>query len=540
MESEKPDADCRQAKILIVDDESPNVRLLERILQRAQYKNFVTTTDSREVAALFEEFQPDLILTDWLMPHLDGEAVIKQLSEMISGDDYLPIVVLTADVTQLTKQRALKAGATDFLTKPFDHLEVLLRIRNLLHTRTAHLQIQEQNSRLENAVRLRTIELEKTLDELKSTQKQVIQQERLAALGTMAGGIAHDFNNSLCAIIGFSELLLTDAEHGLTKEAATPTLTTILTAAEDASKTVHRLREFYRPSANDEPRLPVNLNKLIEQAVSLTSPRWKTLALAAGQTISVETDLAPIPRVPGSAAELREVLTNLIFNAVDAMPQGGTITLRTRFERDKVELQIRDTGTGMSDEVRCRCLEPFFTTKGERGTGLGLAMVFGIVQRHKGTIDLDSVLGQGTTFTIRFPASHLQSVTSEECPEELGERELHVLVVDDQPILRQLLCEYLQADMHTAETAADGPDALEKFRHGKFDVVLTDQVMGEMNGYDLAAQLKAIRPEVPVILLTGFVEGTTAEPRDSAVDLVVGKPIARSALRNALARVLAR
>ncbi|MFN2509224.1 MAG: response regulator [Chthoniobacterales bacterium] len=531
------DPALQSARILIIDDEMPNVRLLERILERARFQNVRSTTDSREVERIFQEFQPDLVLTDWVMPHVDGAAVIGQIRELIGSDDYLPVVVLTADVTQQTKERALRAGATDFLTKPFEHLEVLLRIGNLLQARSAHLQIQEQNAALEESVRLRTGELERALEELKGTQKQVIQQERLAALGAMAGGIAHDFNNSLCAIVGFSELLLHEAEHGLTKEAATPPLTNILTAAEDASQIVHRLAEFYRPSETDERRLPINLNTLVEQAITLTAPRWQVQSIAAGREVLIETDLREIPTIAGSSGEIREVLTNLIFNAVDAMPDGGTITFATRAEDGAVLLQISDTGTGMTEEVRTRCLEPFFTTKGESGTGLGLAMVFGIVQRHGGTIALESTLGLGTSFAFRFPTAQSQSAREVSAAEETIERTLHVLVVDDQPILRQLLCDYLENDLHTAEAAATGEEALEKFHGGAFDLVITDQIMAEMNGYELAAELKALKPDVPVILLTGFVDSESEPEPGEGVDLVVGKPISRAALRSALARV---
>lgn len=524
------------ARILIVDDEAPNVRLLERILKRADFTNVVSTTDSRQVARIFAEFQPDLVLTDWLMPDLDGPAVIEQLGELIASDDYLPIVVLTADITPQTRQRALAIGANDFLTKPFDQAEVLLRIRNLLQARYWHVKIQEQNVALEESVRLRTIELEHALAELKGSQKQVIQQERLAALGAMAGGIAHDFNNSLCAIIGFSEILLHQARNGITGQSATKPLTMILTAAEDASQIVDRLREFYRPAQGEEHQIPIQLNKLVEQAVALTSPRWKTQSIAAGREISVKTELGQIPVMGGNGAEVREVLTNLIFNAVDAMPDGGTITLRTCCEADEVVLQISDTGTGMSEEVKARCLEPFFTTKGEKGTGLGLAMVFGIVQRHSGTIQLESRPGQGTTFTFRFPTARSQFESVASAPELANGASLYVLVVDDQPVLRQLLCEYLHSDLHRSETAENGEEALSKFREGKFDLVITDQIMAHMNGYELATELKKIRPEVPVILLTGLVDDSSqAEPSD-AVDLVLGKPLSRAAFRSALAR----
>jgi signal transduction histidine kinase len=527
------------AKILIIDDELANVRLLERILRRANCQHVFSTTDSREALSCFQKHEPDLVLTDWMMPYVDGFEVLQQLLDVRGSDDYLPIIVLTADMGADTKRRALAAGATDFLTKPFDQMEVLLRIGNLLQSRVAHLKIQEQNATLESDVRERTFDLEKALTELRSTQRQVVQQERLAALGTMAGGIAHDFNNALSVIIGFGELLLRDAEKGLSKERALPPLNTILTAAEDASRIVGRLREFYRQDGADELRLPVNFNELLEHAVDLTRPRWETQSRAAGHPISLNVELDEIGLISGDAAELREVLTNMIFNAVDAMPDGGTITLRTIATHNHVAVEISDTGTGMSDDVRERCLEPFFTTKGDKGTGLGLSMVFGIVQRHGGSVDLNSSPGKGTTFRLRFPISGAAGATAIPTADAAINRPLHILVVDDQPVLCELLREYLIHDLHSVATADNPLEALKIFREDKFDLVITDRVMAEMNGEQLATEIKLLAPRVPVILLTGF--GDDAFSREAtrrSIDLVVCKPLLRSTLRNAIGEVM--
>ena len=392
----------RACRILIIDDEETNVRLLERLLVQGGYHNFVSTTDSGEATALFDDFQPDIVLTDWLMPVVDGYAVIGQLRALVATNEYLPIVVLTADCTAQTRQRALAAGATDFLTKPFEQIEVLLRIQNLLTARLSHLVVQAQNTRLEESVRQRTMELERALVELQRTQKQVIRNERLAALGAMAGGVAHDFNNALSIITGFGELLRRDAERGLAKENATPSIDCILNAAEDASRIVQRLRAFHRPEEAEEYRIPVNLNTLIEQAASLSQPRLAEVS-AGGRTITMTTEPGEIPCITGDPAELREALINLIFNAMDALPEGGAITLSTGVEDEVVVLKIIDNGSGMTEEVQQRCLEPFFTTKGDRGTGLGLAMVFGILQRHGGDIEIQTAPGQGTTFALRLP-----------------------------------------------------------------------------------------------------------------------------------------
>jgi signal transduction histidine kinase len=535
----EPDA-VHACRILIIDDEEPNVLLLERVLARAGFVNFLSTTDPREAATLFIDFEPDLVLTDWLMPEVDGREVIAQLRDLMATDDYLPIVVLTADVTAQAKKSALTAGATDFLTKPFDQIEVMLRVQNLLQARLSHLIIAKQNAVLEESVRRRTIELERTLVDLQRTQKQVIQQERLAALGTLTGGIAHDFNNAISIIMGFGEVLLHDIKRGVRKERATEPLTAILAAAQDAAKIVHRLREFYHPEESTGQHQPVDLNRLINQAILLTQPRWQGAAGATGRTITMNPILGQIPNVVADPAELREMLTNLIFNAVDAMPQGGTIAIRTRDDGQTVTLNITDTGTGMTEEVRRRCLEPFFTTKGKGGTGFGLSMVFGIVQRLGGTIEIKSQPGHGTDFEFRLPAASAEILALPDASTP-ADGVLRILVVDDLPILSQLVCEYLKDDLHIVETALSGSEALEKFTAADFDLVITGQLVSGISGDEMAITIKQISPKTPVIFLTGYA-GDSPAPRthSAAIDLVLEKPVSRSALRQALAGLLVR
>ena len=269
--------------------------------------------------------------------------------------------------------------------------------RDITERKCADEALQESNRQLQDA-----------LGKLKSAQEQVVRQERLSALGTMASGIAHDFNNSLTAILGGSELLLQRPEYLGDKETTRSYIEMMNIAAQDAGKVVNRLREFYRHREENEFFVPVNINDLVGEAIALTEPKWKVEAEAQGVSVDVRTDLQEVPPIAGNAAELREALTNLIFNAVDAMPRGGTITIRTYRDDGYVVLEIGDTGTGMTEEVRRRCLEPFFTTKGEHGTGLGLSMVYGILQRHQGTIDIETEVGKGTTFIIRLPVQTAQ------------------------------------------------------------------------------------------------------------------------------------
>jgi len=400
------DESLRRTKILIIDDELPYVRFLERILIRVRIENFRSTTDSGEALSLFKKFQPDLVLIDWLMGDVNGRTVVEQLHAMVPAGGFVPIVVLMEDVTPGTRQLALASGANELIAKPIDACEVVLRIANMVQVRLAHIRLSEQQQVLEETVRQRTFDLKRALTALRTSEQLLARTQRLSVVGTMASGIAHDFNNALTLIMGSGEILLSDAERErLTKENAIPLLNDILTAARDASTLVRELRKFSRSDETGEVHQPVDLNAVLEQSVSLTKPKWDTQASQAGCRIQVVSDLQKIPVILGDAARLRDAVTNLIFNAVDAMPKGGTLTLRTRAEGKCVLLEVSDTGSGMPEEVRRRCFEPFFTTKGQNGTGLGLAMVHGIAQHHLGTIDIASVPGKGTTFALRLPVS---------------------------------------------------------------------------------------------------------------------------------------
>jgi CheY-like chemotaxis protein len=526
-----------QAKILIVDDEPSNVRLLERILEISGCKHVLATTDSRQALALFMEFEPDLVLLDLNMPNLDGFGVMDQLKAAGQPEDYLPILVLTADITTETKRKALACGARDFLVKPLDNMEVVLRIKNLLENRFLHLEMQRQNSMLEEQVRERTSRLETALSDLRSTQENVVKQERLRALGMMAGGIAHDFNNALTMMLGYGELLLPWLQrHGSPREITY--LDHIVAAAKDATHVVSRLREFYRPAENNEIRTPVDLNAVVRQSVALTAPKWKGRSLANGIQIEVIENLGDTSPVSGNAAELREVLTNLIFNAVDAMPEGGTVTIGTQSLGGGVAIMVSDTGIGMTPAEKERCLEPFFTTKGEHGTGLGLSVVYGIIQRHGGTIEIASEKGMGTTFAIHLAATAEVKEETISC-DHRTERSLRVLVVDDQEIICELIAEHLKGDGHTTMCAANGSEALEFFKQGAFDLVITDQSMPGMNGVQFAEKVKGISAEVPVIMLTGFGDELMGnEGNPSGVDLVVGKPVSHADLRRAISQTM--
>lgn len=393
-------------------------------------------------------------------------------------------------------------------------------------------------------------QLQSAYDELRQTQQAVMQQERLRALGQMASGIAHDINNALCPIVVYTDMLL---QKGRPLEDETSKyLNNIKTAGEDISHIVSRMREFYRRRDGKDALAPINLNRIAQQVVELTRPRWRDIPQARGITVEMELDLDDkVPEIPGIESELREAITNLILNAVDAMPNGGGLTLRTRSRAGAGKkpafamLEVRDTGTGMSDEVRRRCLEPFFSTKGKRGTGLGLAMVYGIMERHDGRIEIDSAYGKGTTMRLVFPVRDMPAASAhkpERPPKPLPA--MRILCVDDEPLLREMMKQILESGGHTVELADGGENGLATFRAAlekkeAFDVVITDLGMPYLDGRQLSRALKNESPDTPIIMLTGW--GTIMKEdgdMPAQVDGVLSKPPKIAELYSMLAKVI--
>ena len=523
-------------RFLIVDDEVSNVRLLERALAYAKSGPVVSTTDPRKALELLHSSKPDIVLLDLHMPYVDGFALIAQIKAALPPGEYLPILVLTADVTSETRQRALSKGAQDFLTKPLDPHEVLLRIGNLLETRFLHMELQRQNGALERLVAQRTGQLEDALNRLTSAQQQLVKQERLRALGMMASGVAHDFNNALTLVLGHGALLRPFFEKDA-PQAEGEKFRHLMAAAEDAAHVVTRLRDFYRPADQDELRVPVDVNLSIQQAIVLTAPRWRDRGRSGAGAVEIETQLAEVPTFVGHPPEFRDVLTNLIFNAIDAMPTGGKLRFTTACEEGLIIVKVSDTGVGMTEDEVSRCLEPFFTTKGTLGTGLGLAAVYGFVQRYGGSLGIDTSKGHGACFTIKLPAAAaLLPVAHGEAPP--NKRALRVLVVDDQEMIREIIAEMLRVEGHTANPVEDGVAVLAALETRSWDLVISDQSMPGMTGAQIASEAVAAGVKVPFILLTGFGDEMRAQGgTPPGVDLLLSKPLTSYSLRNALETV---
>lgn len=383
-------------------------------------------------------------------------------------------------------------------------------------------------------------QIQKSLDDLKRAQQKLIQQERLAALGQMASGIAHDFNNTLMTIMGFSELLISDPGILDDRKKALHMIEVIHAAGNDARQIVRRLRTVYRKD-DDVEYMPIDIARIAESAISITMPKWKEEMRAKGVAIEIATDFQPVPRIEGNESEMREALTNLIFNSTDAMPEGGVIAFHLCRENDaSIILEVTDTGIGMDQETLRHCMEPFYTTKGKQGSGLGLAMVHGIVERHGGVIEIESKPGAGTKIRMRFPAA-VETVNATIMPETKRERlpPLRVLVIDDEARSRDLIAGLLKNDGHHVMTAEGGREGLEILRYGSTDFIITDRAMPAMSGDEVAKEAHKIQPGTPIIMLTGF--GDIMKDGDECplgVARVMSKPVTAEELRRVMASVM--
>ncbi|HET9489372.1 MAG TPA: GAF domain-containing protein [Methylomirabilota bacterium] len=377
-------------------------------------------------------------------------------------------------------------------------------------------------------------ERSRAYSELAAAQDHLVRTEKLRALGEMASGVAHDFNNMLAAILGRTQLLLRRIEDPKVRQ----WLQVIERSALDGAQTVRRLQELARVR-RDQPLVPVDLNQVVRDAVEMTQSRWHEDCLRRGIVIDVRTRLGEISLVAGDPAELREAMTNLILNAVDAMPAGGVLTFTSELVDGEVRVTVSDSGVGIPEAIRDSIFDPFFTTKGPQGTGLGLSMTYGILSRHRARITVESQEGQGSTFRLRFPALASWSPTQTAAPEAPAEpRPLRCLVVDDEESVGAVIGDVLASLGHDVMVLTDGAAAIERLGDQRFDAVFTDLAMPGVSGWQVARAVKDKMPDVPVFMVTGFgVELTPEEQRANGVTAVLAKPLNIDDLVNALAQV---
>jgi signal transduction histidine kinase/ActR/RegA family two-component response regulator len=355
-------------------------------------------------------------------------------------------------------------------------------------------------------------------------REQYAQMEKLSALGELSSGVAHNFNNTLTGILARAQLMLeTNDTHEIRRG-----LNIIIQTAEDGAKTVKRIQDFAR-QRRDQDFVPLDVDRLMLEVAEITRPRWKDRAEAESVHIKLVRQIGSNAVIMGDAGELREVLVNMVFNAVDAMPEGGTLTLSTRESGDGVEISVADTGTGMTEDVRTRIFDPFFTTKGKAGMGLGLSVSYGIIRRHEGAVEVESEVGRGATFRIKFPragesAEPLRPAAAQHQPVP-REGRMTILVVDDEDYVRELLSDILEREGCDVALAADGREALRLFESREFDAVFTDVGLPGMSGWELARFIREKDEQIPLAVITGWGDTVSPEEQTAAkADWVIPKP----------------
>jgi signal transduction histidine kinase/ActR/RegA family two-component response regulator len=368
-------------------------------------------------------------------------------------------------------------------------------------------------------------DLKQTLQELRQAQDQVVQAEKLRAMGELASGVAHDFNNVLAVVLGNTQLLLHQLDH-LGPEEIREGLKVIERSSKDGAETIRRIQEF-TGVRRDREFISLSLNEIVTEVVNITQPRWRDQTQKKGIQIELTTHLGEIPLIMGNPSEVREVLTNIIFNAVDAMSKGGKLTVTTQPQaEDWVEVRIADTGIGMTEDVKKRVFDPFFTTKGVTNSGLGMSVSYGIIKRHGGEILIESEPQKGTTFIIHLPTGYGEEEGLAKEVSVLKEsRRARILVIDDEDSVRDILSRMLKTKGHKVVVAPNGEEGIERFRAETFDLVLTDLGMPKLSGWDVGKTIKGINPKTPIAMITGWgVELDREKLSESGIDLIISKP----------------
>jgi signal transduction histidine kinase/CheY-like chemotaxis protein len=446
-----------------------------------------------------------------------GAATI--LSERITD----PVLKLTESAMaiamgDLKNEITIRTGdEIEKLSNTFNYMRMeLLKHRN--RQKKLINQLSRKNKQLQEEILLR-----------EQLEGELIKTERLRALGEMSGGVAHDFNNILGAILGRAQLLLEKVEDPYLVKG----IQVIEKAALDGSETVRRIQEFTRVHADNTSFVEMDVNQVLEDALEFTRSKWKNEADAKGISIVLQCNFARLPPIIGDPAGLREVFTNLIINAVDAMPRGGILRISTMLEDEFVIVEIADTGIGMSPEVQKRIFDPFFTTKGTRGSGLGLSICYGIISRHMGEIRVKSQVGSGSTFSLILPINLSRKRVESKTrliPELIAAR---VLVIDDDDVFRSVVADSLLQSGCRVDEAGSGNEGLELFSSGDYDIVLTDLGMEDMSGWEVAEKIKERSPKTPVALMSGWsAKFSKKRLRERGIDFIITKPFKIDELRN--------
>lgn len=514
--------------ILVVDDSKTQLFTIALLLKKEGYA--VTSQDQPiEARKLLETSTFDIVLCDLQMPDLTGIDLLR-ISKAVAPR--MPFIIMTAYGDRESAIEALSIGADDYIFKATgkrEEEEFLIRIRRAIEYARVHAQLMSYQNDLEKMVAERT-------RELTEAQEQLVQSEKLRSLGVMTNGIAHDFNNILGVILGRTQLMMRRSRD----EKILDDLRIIEKSAMKGSLTIRRMQDYTR-LRKDELFSPVQINDILDEVIDLTRLRWQDESQERGLTIALEKQFGSVPLVTGNASELKDVFVNVIFNAVDAMPSGGRIVIRTYPENSDsdrwVVTEIQDTGHGIAPENEDRIFEPFFTTKNDQGSGLGMSVAYGIIQRHRGVISFKTDVDRGTSFFVRLP---MGLFVHEETPDGMAETPLvdsttpkRIMVIDDDDGIRSMLAEILEIDAHTVISAGSGHEALQILERESVEIVFTDLGMPEMSGWELSQEVKRRYPHIRIIMITGWGMQLDAQKAEATgIEKIIPKPVSCEEILN--------
>ncbi len=520
--------DTKKINVLMIEGNDHDAYLIYKHLESEGWDlKYRRAESERELSYALESEEFDIILSEHSLPGFDSFTALK-IIKYLEVD--VPFILVTGSIGgEQAAASVMKAGANDYIPKGRIGTLSPAILRCLMDFET-----RRSKQAAEEALIQRNKDLEDSLRKVTQIQEQLVRFGRLKGLGEMAAGVAHDFNNALTKIMGVADIALSENVDTRLKTH----LENIQTSAQDAAQVVKRVRDFHKVGPAMNVGEPVPINDIAIESVNLTKPKWKSEREANGNVITLESDFTAVPMVLGNAPEFREAITNIIFNACDAMPDGGTLRISSAFNSNSVTLSISDTGTGMTDEVKESCLAPFFSTKGEMGSGLGLALVDGLLQKFGGTLRIDSELGKGTTVHMNFSLYHVREDGSERADnrEPLGAvPRLKILVIDDEPEICILIQRILLLDGHQVHAFHDSQQGVEFLNTQPFDVIICDRAMPTVGGDEIAKTLVRTQNKCPFIMISGFgdmmqMNGEVPE----GVDIVLPKPISRHDLRKAL------
>ena len=546
--------------ILVVDDERQMSEMMRKGFERAGY-TAVNAMSAEQALDIVGRVSVDAVILDLAMPGMDGLSLSRKLMDQ---DPDRPVLLMTAHGTLDSAQRAIDIGIYGYFRKPFHFNEVLAKVRQALEHRRLVLEnrkyqedlerrveervaelktlneqlqreivqrtqaeaaLREAHDELEKRVEARTADLatankqlQEEMTERKRMEGELIRSQRLRAVGELSAGVSHNLNNILTGVLGPAQMIqiMTD-DPTILRETEL-----IVSSTLRARDLIHHLHLFTRGMDADEIQR-VEVKKIAKEAVNTARPRWKDESEAKGIRIEVVMDLGDVPPVEGTELGLHDIFVNLLFNAVDAMPEGGTITIRTESIDEGIQITVSDTGIGMEEETRRRVFEPFFTTKMDVGSGLGLSTGHGAVNRWGGRIDVESAVAEGTTFTIRLPVWKGGNEAEDVEPIQAHQtRRGKLLIAEDDEVVCELLSRFLSQN-HEVEVVQDGKEALEAFAPGRYDVALIDLGIPEVPGDRVARQIEALDPSLATVLITGW-ELPGDDARLSLFDFKIQKP----------------